>query len=84
MQPPRPPCPQEQPSFFRPRAGNCCSCFLEADEILRDPSAHHWLKVALAGALALDPVDAANDAEVLAGVLDRWSTHVLGHHSPSA
>jgi hypothetical protein len=41
------------------------------EEILRDPSASFWLKAALRSALARDPVDAANDAEVLALLLDR-------------
>jgi hypothetical protein len=41
------------------------------EEVLRDPSASFWLKAALRSALARDPVDAANDAEVLALLLDR-------------
>lgn len=40
-----------------------------ADEILNDPSASHWLQNALRQALDRDPVDAANDAEILAAVL---------------
>lgn len=39
------------------------------EEILNDPAASDWLKLALASALERDPVDAANDAEVLAAVL---------------
>jgi hypothetical protein len=41
------------------------------DDILDDPAASLWLKAALCSALSRDPVDAANDAEVLAQVLDR-------------
>lgn len=41
------------------------------EEVLRDPSASFWLKAALRSALARDPVDAANDAEVLVRLLDR-------------
>jgi hypothetical protein len=41
------------------------------EEVLRDPSASFWLKAALRSALGRDPVDAANDAEVLARLLDR-------------
>lgn len=37
--------------------------------ILNDPSASSWLKRSLEEALTRDPVDAANDAEVLAEVL---------------
>ncbi len=37
--------------------------------ILADRAASRWLVSALAGALVRDPVDAANDAEVLAVVL---------------
>lgn len=33
--------------------------------ILEDPAASFWLKAALCSALARDPVDAANDAELL-------------------
>jgi hypothetical protein len=41
-----------------------------AQEILSDPACSHWLRNALATALKRDPVDAANDADVLANVLD--------------
>ncbi len=41
------------------------------EEVLRDPSASRWLKDALRSALLRDPVDAANDAEMLARLLDR-------------
>jgi hypothetical protein len=40
------------------------------DEILADPAASFWLKAALRSALSRDPVDAANDADVLAHVLE--------------
>jgi enoyl-CoA hydratase/carnithine racemase len=39
------------------------------EAILNDPAASSWLKLALVSALERDPVDAANDAEVLAAVL---------------
>ncbi len=39
-------------------------------DILEDPSASFWLRQALRGALARDPVDAANDAEMLVSLLD--------------
>lgn len=47
------------------------------EEILRDPSASFWLKAVLRSALARDPVDAANDAEVLALLLDRRCRSML-------
>jgi hypothetical protein len=47
------------------------------EEILRDPSASFWLKAALRSALARDPVDAANDAEILARLLDRRCRSML-------
>ncbi len=50
---------------------------LTPDNILNDPTASRWLKAALAGALALDPVDAANQAAVLAEVLDTHSMKAL-------
>ncbi|MEL7491691.1 MAG: hypothetical protein AAGJ73_13315 [Pseudomonadota bacterium] len=48
-------------------------------EILNDPAASKWLKEALEKALPRDPVDAANDAEVLAMVL----LHRAIHTNPS-
>lgn len=47
------------------------------EEVLRDPSASFWLKAALRSALVRDPVDAANDAEVLARLLDRRCRSML-------
>ena len=61
-----------------------CMCFSGIREILDDPAAHNWLKEALELALQLDPVDVANDAEVLAKVLDQWCGHLIRVHSPCA
>lgn len=47
------------------------------EEVFRDPSASFWLKDALRSALARDPVDSANDAEVLARLLDRRCRQIL-------
>jgi len=47
------------------------------EQILADPAASDWLKAALQSALSRDPVDAANDAEVLAKVLDHWCRQML-------
>jgi hypothetical protein len=47
------------------------------DEILADPAASFWLKAALRSALFRDPVDAANDADVLARVLNDRCRHIL-------
>jgi hypothetical protein len=47
------------------------------EQILADPAASGWLKAALRSALLRDPVDAANDSEVLAKVLDRWCRGIL-------
>jgi len=46
-------------------------------EILNDPSASGWLKVALETAMNRDPVDAANDADLLAKVLSDYAAYVL-------
>jgi len=48
------------------------------EEVLRDPAASLWLRNALCAALVRDPVDAANDAEVLARLLDRRCRSILG------
>jgi hypothetical protein len=50
---------------------------LEVEEVLADPAASFWLKEALSSALNRDPVDAANDAEVLAQLLDRRCQEIL-------
>lgn len=46
--------------------------------IIDDPAVSCWLKQALEGALRRDPVDAANDAEVLAGLLIERADQDLG------
>ena len=51
---------------------------VSVQQILGDPAASVWIKTALQWALARDPVDAANDAEVLAEVLRRRCEEVLG------
>jgi hypothetical protein len=47
------------------------------DEILSDPAASFWLQHALRSALSRDPVDAADDADVLARLLDRRCKEIL-------
>jgi hypothetical protein len=47
------------------------------EEILSDPAASFWLHNALRSALSRDPVDAANDADVLARLLDRRCKEIL-------
>ena len=48
-----------------------------AAEVLEDAATSKWLKAALRDALARDPVDALNDALVLAAVLDAHLREVL-------
>lgn len=50
----------------------------DAQEILASPSASFWLKEALQAALQRDPVDAANDAELLASVLAKRCAGLQG------
>ncbi len=50
---------------------------LEIEQVLADPAASSWLKDALRSAMDRDPVDAANDAEVLAELLDRRCHELL-------
>jgi hypothetical protein len=47
------------------------------EEVLADPAASNWLKTALQAALRRDPVDAANEAEVLSRVLAVHAEKVL-------
>lgn len=51
------------------------------EQILSDPCASTWLKQSLKAALGRDPVDAANDAEVLARVLSDRAQVVPSHAS---
>jgi hypothetical protein len=46
-------------------------------QVLEDPAASFWMKGALSSALARDPVDAANDSELLARLLDARCQKVL-------
>jgi len=50
----------------------------EVRQILEDPAVSDWLKTALAEAIARDPVDALNDALLLAQTLDDRLREVLG------
>jgi hypothetical protein len=49
----------------------------EIEQVLADPAASFWLKEALRSALDRDPVDAANDAEALAQLLDQRCQEIL-------
>ena len=53
------------------------------DEVLIDPAASLWLKSALRSALSRDPVDAANDSEILAGLLELRCDRLLGKRQRS-
>ena len=55
----------------------------EIAAVLHDPAASSWLKTCLCSALSRDPVDAANDAEILAHLLERRCRAILsGRHAP--
>jgi hypothetical protein len=47
------------------------------DEVLADPAASIWLKMALRSALRRDPVDAAHDSEILAQLLGQRCDAIL-------
>ena len=48
------------------------------DDILANPATSDWLKAALESAVARDPIDALNDALVLAATLEDRLRDVLG------
>jgi len=52
----------------------------EIAAVLGDPAASFWLKACLCSALSRDPVDAANDAEILAKLLERRCRDILSRH----
>jgi hypothetical protein len=56
---------------------------LNAEEILADQAASSWLRGALRSALERDPVDALNDALVLAAALDAHLRAELGLEDPA-
>jgi hypothetical protein len=47
------------------------------DEVLGDPAAPYWLKIALCSALCRDSVHAANDSEMLARLLEDSCDKIL-------
>jgi hypothetical protein len=49
---------------------NATSPLANSEAILADPAASDWLKSALKSAAARDPIDALNDALVLAATLE--------------
>lgn len=49
----------------------------EISTVLEDPAASFWLKAALRSALVRDPVDAANDAELLYELLAHKCEEIL-------
>ena len=62
--------------------------FSVIETVMKDPSASYWLRDALKSALQRDPVDAANDAEFLALVLQARCEALLninrgGSHEPT-
>jgi len=50
---------------------------LTFDLVLNDPTTSYWLKTSLKGALIRDPVDAANDAHILADLLNNRADGIL-------
>jgi len=78
---------------YAPRQRHCVVCQCEALEpldlphdepalptipaVLADPAASSWIKRALSLALSVDPVDAANDAEFLALLLETRCVEIL-------
>jgi hypothetical protein len=50
---------------------------IEIEQVRSDSAASFWLKHALCSALARDPVDAANDTELLFRLLDERYRKIL-------
>jgi hypothetical protein len=77
--------------FYASRQKHCVICqsdaletlepevepILAIEQLIDDPAVSAWLKNALRAALMRDPVDAANDAEVLAQLLDQRCRKIL-------
>jgi len=56
---------------------NATSPLPNSDAILTDPETSEWLKFALRSAATRDPIDALNDALVLASTLEARLRHEL-------
>lgn len=54
----------------------------DINRVLTDSAASDWLKHTILDALKRDPIDAANDAEILSSLLTRRAEAVL-HQDPS-
>lgn len=59
---------------------NATSPLLQSDAILADPKTSEWLKSALQSAAMRDPIDALNDALVLAATLEERLRRELDLH----
>jgi hypothetical protein len=58
-------------------SGSTAGALPSIDEVLGDPAASYWLKTALRSALDRDPVDAANDSDILARLLEGRCDKIL-------
>ena len=47
------------------------------EAVIADPAASDWLRSAARAAIARDPVDAVNDADVLLGLLQPWAAAIV-------
>ena len=45
--------------------------------VIADRAASYWLRDAAKAAIARDPVDAVNDADVLLGLLEPWAAAIV-------
>ncbi len=52
------------------------------DDVLNDPTISDWLKWALRSALNRDPLDVANDAEILFFILSRRLGELFANYQP--
>jgi len=49
-----------------------------AEAVIEDPASSYWLKASIQTAIQRDPVDALNDALLLAALLDQRLRDVMG------
>lgn len=69
--------PREQPM---PRLFQITEAPPTVEAVMADPATSFWLKDALQRALQRDPVDAAQDAQVLANILSKRADQLLASH----
>lgn len=69
---------EDQPSVDESEPPSDAPALRSIEEVLADPCTSYWLKAAISSLSQRDPVDALNDALVLAALLEALMRTALG------